>query len=247
MSTPAKVQEWLRTNDGNLPDAYKATGYEGLPLKIKAGNLTSKRSKIRVSPRGENGDSKRAFNTKLRPPQTKEEKNRNRRQEYKRRSLRKQGKNVHIDHIIDLDLLGQTVEGMTPDEAQKHIAQLEKSYGPLGDRPDNRRIIGEKTNLKKAAQSAELQSFLEWMNNGNDRLTDIMMGRSPRPRLPIKYGANMILEYGDAVMEIADRFTDGKASETINGAINGVVNAVGNAYKDHQQSKSDVVDYMRQK
>ena len=105
MTTPAKVQEWLRTNDGNLTDAYKAVGYEGPPLKLKAGNLSSKRSKIRVSPRGENGDSKRAANNKLRPPQTKEEQNRNRRQDYKARSLRKQGKNVHIDHTVELKLL----------------------------------------------------------------------------------------------------------------------------------------------
>ena len=53
-----------------------------------------------------------------------------------------------------------------------------------------------------------------------------MMGRSPRPRLPVKYGANMAVEYGDAVLEIADRFTDGKASETINGALNSAVDFV---------------------
>lgn len=246
MSSPAKVQEWLRTNKGNLTDAYKATGYEGPPLKIKAGNLSSQRSNIRLSSRGDNGDSKRTANTKLRPPQTKEEQNRNRRQEYKARSLRKQGKNVHIDHTIDLKLLGDTVEGMSPDEAQKHIERLEKSYGPLGNRPDNRKIIGDKTNLKKAAQSAELQRFLEWMTNGNDRQKDILMGRSPRPRLPIKYGASMIAEYGDAALELADRFTDGKASKAVNGAINGVVQGAMNAYKDGSKKykNSDHFDTM---
>ena len=115
---------------------------------------------------------------------------------------------------------------MSPEEATSHIEKLEQSYGPLGNRPDNRQIIGDRTNLKKAAQSAELQRFLEWMDNGNNRLNDIMMGRSPRPRLPVKYGANMAVEYGDAVLEIADRFTDGKASETINGAINNAVDFV---------------------
>ena len=243
MTTPAKVQEWLRTNDGNLTDAYKAVGYEGPPLKLKAGNLSSKRSKIRVSPRGENGDSKRAANNKLRPPQTKEEQNRNRRQDYKARSLRKQGKNVHIDHTVELKLLGETVEGMSPDEAQKHIERLEKSYGPLGNRPDNRKIIGDKTNLKKAAQNAELQRFLEWMTNGTDRQKDILMGRSPRPRLPFKYGANLFLEYGDAVLEIADNYTDGKAGKMVNGAIKSVVDG----YTDHQQMKSNVVDKMASK
>lgn len=226
MSTPAKVQEWLRNNDGNLSDAYRAVKYEGPPLKIKEGSLSTNRSSIRVSVRGDNGDTRRSQNRRLRPPQSKDEENRNRRQNYKARDLRRQGKKVHVDHKIDLKLLGQTVEGMSPEEATSHIEKLEQSYGPLGNRPDNRQIIGDRTNLKKAAQSAELQRFLEWMDNGNNRLNDIMMGRSPRPRLPVKYGANMAVEYGDAVLEIADRFTDGKASETINGALNSAVDFV---------------------
>ena len=100
MSTPAKVAEWLRNNDGNLTDAYKATGYTGPPLKVKEGSLSGDRSKIRLSPRGDNGDTSRRQALQLNPPQTKEEQNRNRRQNYKRSSLRKQGKNVVIDHKI---------------------------------------------------------------------------------------------------------------------------------------------------
>ena len=68
MSTSAKVQEWLRNNNGNLLDAYKAVKYEGPPLKIKEGNLSNDRANIRVSLRGGNGDvARRNFDTTSTP------------------------------------------------------------------------------------------------------------------------------------------------------------------------------------
>lgn len=99
---------------------------------------------------------------------------------------------------------------------------------------------------KDIRNSSELDSFLEWMTNGNNRLKDILRGRSPKPRLPIKYGASMIAEYGDAALELADRFTDGKASKAVNGAINGVVQGAMNAYKDGSKKykNSDYFDTM---
>ena len=169
MSTPAKVAEWLRNNDGNLTDAYKATGYNGPPLKVKEGSLSGNRSKIRLSPRGDNGDSSRRQALQLNPPQTKEEQNRNRRQNYKRSSLRKQGKNVVIDHKIPLKLLAQTVEGMSPKQAQQEIKRLEVRNGPLGNRPGNRQIIGGRTNeLKRQAEDA-LQRHLGQMDQRRTR------------------------------------------------------------------------------
>ena len=161
MTTPAKVQEWLRNNDGNLTDAYKAVNYSGPPLKVKEGNLTDKRSKIRLAKRGDSGDANRKAAQKLRPPQGKEEQNRNRRQNYKRSSIRKKGGSVVIDHVIDLDLLRKTVEGLANPTAE--IERLEQSYGPLGDRPDNRKIISSRTNEIKNQQSRAVQSHLKKM------------------------------------------------------------------------------------
>ena len=169
MSTPAKVAEWLRNNDGNLPDAYKATGYKGPPLKLKEGSLSGDRSKIRLSPRGDNGDSSRRQALRLNPPQTKEEQNRLRRLRYKRAILRKAGENVLIDHVQDLKLLAQTVEGMTPEQARAHIKRLEKSYGPLGNRPGNQKIIGARTNELKRQGSEQLQRHLNQMDQRRTR------------------------------------------------------------------------------
>ena len=169
MTTPAKVQEWLRNNQGNLTDAYQAVGYTGPPLKIKEGSLSGNRSKIRLSARGDNGDTSRRQALQLNPPQTKEEQNQNRRQNYKRSSLRKQGKNVVIDHKIPLKLLAQTVEGMSPEQAQQEIKRLEVKNGPLGNRPGNRRIIGGKANELKRQGEEAVQRRLGQMDQRRTR------------------------------------------------------------------------------
>lgn len=161
MSTLAKVQEYLRNNPGSrIPDATKAVGYKGPPVKIKGGNLTGGRKRIRLGLRQNTGDEKRQANLRLRTPQTKEEQNQRRRQNYKRSSLRKQGVPAVIDHRIPLDRLGETVEGKTPEEAKQRIEELEQVYGPLGDRPQNRVIRGAASNERKRQQEAEVQRRL---------------------------------------------------------------------------------------
>ena len=161
MSTLAKVQEYLRNTPGSrIPDAVKAVDYKGPPVKIKDGNLNEGREKIRLGLRQNTGDEKRQANLRLRKPQTKEEQNQRRRQNYKRSSLRKQGVPAVIDHRIPLDRLGETVEGKTPEEAEERIKELEKVYGPLGDRPQNRVIRGAASNEKKRQQEAEVQRRL---------------------------------------------------------------------------------------
>jgi hypothetical protein len=105
-------------------------------------------------------EQKRQKNLRLRQPQTKEEENQRRRQNYKRSGLRRQGVPAVIDHRIPLDRLGETVEGKTPEEAKQRIEELEEVYGPLGDRPQNRVIRGEASNEKKRQQEAEVQRRL---------------------------------------------------------------------------------------
>jgi len=168
------VQKYLRENPGsNLTDAYQATGYKGPPLKIKEGNLNDGRSRIRLSERGDAGDSNRRQSMSLRPPQTPQEQNQNRRQNYKRSSLRKQGKDVVIDHVVELDLLRQTVQGLRAGQAKQTIERLEQSYGPLGNRPGNRKIIGSKTNELKRQQSKAVQKRLGQMEASNPSTIDL--------------------------------------------------------------------------
>lgn len=78
---------------------------------------------------------------------------------------------------------------------------------------------------KDIRNSGELRKFLEFIENSNGRISDSIRGISPRARY-LGYGANMAVEYGDAVLEIADHYTNGQASKTINGAINSAVDFV---------------------
>lgn len=75
------VAQWLKDNPTKknkrgrnvrtgLRDGYKAVGYEGPPLKIKEGNLTNNRNRIRLSLRGDAGDAARSAAAR---PFTKEE------------------------------------------------------------------------------------------------------------------------------------------------------------------------------
>ena len=57
---PTKKNSRGRTVSTGIRDAYKAVGYKGPPLKSKEGNLTNNRNKLRLSPRGDNGDTARA-------------------------------------------------------------------------------------------------------------------------------------------------------------------------------------------
>lgn len=213
MSTPGKVASWLRNNDGNLTDAYKAVDYNGPPLKIKEGNLSTNRSNIRLAIRGTNGDSSRKHALNLNPPQDKSEQNRNRRQNYKRSSLRKQGKNVVIDHTVELDLLAKTVNGMSSDQAKLHIKKLEESYGPLGDRPDNRRIIGYRQNEIKRQQNGNLQKALADLDSRPSGLQNLIdVGQQALKRGATKIARNAVPYAGTTLdaQDTAQRFDEFK-------------------------------------
>ena len=124
MSTPAKVQEWLRTNNGNLTDAYKAVEYDGPPLKIKEGSLSTNRSKIRLSPRGENGDhARKNFDTNSTPLAANGSK-----------KLAKQSSALSAEAEM-FDLEGTRIEHLADQDDAKHM-----TAGAPGD-PDNLAIV----------------------------------------------------------------------------------------------------------
>ena len=61
---PTKKNSRGRTVSTGKRDAYKAVGYKGPPLKSKEGNLTNNRANLRLSLRGDNGDTARAAASK---------------------------------------------------------------------------------------------------------------------------------------------------------------------------------------
>ena len=125
MSTPAKVQEWLRNNNGNLSDAYKAVKYEGPPLKIKEGNLSNKRAKIRLSFRGENGDlARNNFDTTSTPIAHYESKQLSKTSSSLTREAKMFGlEGTRIEHLADQDDAKHMTAGAPGDPTNKAIVK----------------------------------------------------------------------------------------------------------------------------
>lgn len=162
----AKARAYVAKEGRKTPtEIYKAIGQPPTGYRLKADGRGSVTTESTTNRRGRKtrAEGKRQEALRLRPPQTKEEENLRRRQNYKRTSIRQKGGSVVIDHKIDLSLLQSTVEGLPPEQAKARIEQLEKSYGPLGDRPQNRQIIGEYTNELKRQQTKAVQSKLRSM------------------------------------------------------------------------------------
>lgn len=190
---PAQIKE-------QLGDPY----WEGKPWHIKSnGKGGISRTTLKARQKGKaKANAKRNRNENLSPPIDADERNQNRRQNYRRSSLRKQGKDVVIDHKVDLKLLGETVEGMSPEDAKAHVKKLEKSYGPLGNRPGNRQIIGAKANELKRQQSAAVQDKLKFMDDVDSALDQRNRFKSGRTALRGFPGAFSNSESGS---EIVDR------------------------------------------
>ena len=125
MSTPAKVQEWLRNNNGNLSDAYKAVKYEGPPLKIKEGSLTSNRAKIRLSFRGENGDAaRRKFDTTSTPTAYYESKQLSKKSSALTQEAKMFGlEGTRIEHLADQDDAKHMTAGAPGDPTNKAVVR----------------------------------------------------------------------------------------------------------------------------
>ena len=62
---------------------------------------------------------------------------------------------------------------MRAGKAKETIERLEQSYGPLGSRPGNRKIIGSKTNEIKRQQSKAVQKRLGQMEASNPSIIDL--------------------------------------------------------------------------
>ena len=163
------VSNYLRNNpNSRIPDAVKGTGYSGPPVKIKEGNLTNNRGKIRVATRGDNGDTSRKRNIKdSTRPLTDEEKKQNKRQNEQKRRNNKKGSNQQIGHKRRVGLTGpqlKEVEETQGTEARDQLRdKLDKAYGGIGDTPGNRE-------LQDAGENR--QEDLDWQNV-QDRLGEM--------------------------------------------------------------------------
>ena len=154
------------------------------------------------------------------------------RNEQKRSIKLSDGEKMFMDDKYAAASERNTAEGRTGSRKLEVDHVEPRSKGGL-HHPYNLRLMERGKNGSKGNKQGgfgEFESLLtetkKEFDNQDLRLYDIKTGHSPRPRLPVKYGASMVLEYGDAGLEIADNYTNGQASKTINGAINGAVDFV---------------------
>jgi len=159
--TARDVTKWLKDNPTingkptRIPDAVQATGYKGPTLKIKDGNLSTNRSKIRLAKRGDNGDYNRAKARKIRPAINAEERRQQRRLRDQRAKLNKiHGRGSYvIDHVYSLAQLANDVAGQGPRLRGITIAAIEAEHGPVGDRPGNYEIVPNGVNEQRRQQA----------------------------------------------------------------------------------------------
>ena len=154
------LNKYLKANpNASIAEAKKAVNYRGPAVKPKAGNTTNNRQNLRMGLRGSNGDGERRRLLQERPPQNRQEQNQNRRQRYMRDKLNKQygkGKFV-IDHKYSLNRLGQQLWGLGEKLKVRRINRIEAVEGPVGNRPQNRRIISAARNeqLRQAERAGQ--------------------------------------------------------------------------------------------
>lgn len=204
-----EVSNYLKNNPGSrIPDAVKATGYKGPPLKIKEGNLTNNRSKVRVAVRGKNGDLARRANLKRSTrPLTDDEKKSNSNQNARKRRLNKQGGTQTIGHRRRVKLTGEQLadlEKRQGTEAMENSRQvLDDAYGGIGDSPGNREIQDSAENNQEDRDWNNVQERLGEMERTNpspDNHPLLIQNTAIQVRNILLFGASAALTLGKELL-----------------------------------------------
>jgi len=200
-----EISNYLRKNPGSrIPDAVNATGYKGPPVKIKEGNLTDGRSKVRVAVRGDNGDSARKRNIKNSTrPLTEEEKRQNRNQNARKRRANKSGANLDIGHKRRVQLTGQQLQDVSErlgtEAGEDARDRLDKAYGGIGDTPGNRELQDSGENRQEDRDWDQVQDHLGGMEKARPSLDNhpqLIQRTATQVRNVIFFGASAALTIG---------------------------------------------------
>ena len=146
------VAQWLKDNPTKknkrgrnvrtgLRDGYKGVGYEGPPLKIKEGNLTNNRNRIRLSLRGDAGDAARSASAR---PFTK--------QEFLEFGKRNGYTTAQSTKIFEQFVTRNRAQkaSILPGQANDHVTPNSASFYQAGENYRNRVGLSTKVNLLKS-------------------------------------------------------------------------------------------------
>lgn len=165
---------------------------EGYRLKADGkGNVTSEQVSNRRARRGR-ATARRERNIKVsRPNLTPEEQKEKRRLEQERTKRRAQGEDIEILHKQRPSLTGPQLERLSGRARAKARKRLEKTYGRLGDSPENIELGSGEENRQEEVDWQKVQKRLgelEEKNPSRDNQPDMF-----KPEIPLEMAAKTYL------------------------------------------------------
>ena len=156
IDNPVKYNKRGRSQSTGVPDAVKALGYTGPPLKIREGNLTNDRKNLRISLKGKSSRSN--YFRSLAQARTTPDKSERAAANAKINNLKKKGK--HGDHILTNSALANGEEFVRASRGEKGVQQMRERYkkvGGYGHSPKNIQGLTPEENGAKEKQERKLR------------------------------------------------------------------------------------------
>jgi hypothetical protein len=156
IDNPIKYDKRGRSKPNGVPDAAKALGYTGPPLKIREGNLTNDRENLRIGPKGKS--SRSDYFRALAQAKTTPDKAERAAANSKIKQLNSEG--LHGDHILTNSALANGEDFVRAIRGEEGVQQMRKSYkkvGGYGHSPGNIQGLTPEENSAKEKQERALR------------------------------------------------------------------------------------------
>ena len=156
IDNPIKYDKRGRSKPTGVPDAAKALGYTGPPLKIREGNLTNGRENLRISLKGKS--SRSDYFRALAQAKTTPDKAERAAAYSKIKQLNSKG--LHGDHILSNSALANGEDFVRATRGEEGVQQMRKSYkkvGGYGHSPGNIQGLTPEENGAKEIQERTLR------------------------------------------------------------------------------------------
>jgi hypothetical protein len=156
INNPVKYDKRGRSKPTGVPDAARALGYTGPPLKIREGNLTNGRESLRISLKGKSSRSN--YFRALAQARTTPDKAERAAAYSKIKDLNKQG--LVADHRLTNSALANGEEFVRATRGEKGVQQMRDLYkkvGGYGHSPENIQGLTKEENGTKEKQERKLR------------------------------------------------------------------------------------------
>ena len=156
IDNPVKYDNRGNPKPTGVPDAAKALGYTGPPLKIREGNLTNGRENLRIGPKGKS--SRSDYFRALAQAKTTPDKAERAAAYSKIKQLNSKG--LHGDHILSNSALANGEDFVRATRGEEGVQQMRERYkkvGGYGHSPGNLQGLTPEENGAKEKQERALR------------------------------------------------------------------------------------------